>query len=70
MRSRRCRTSRRSSSPARTTRVTPLSHSRRIADGIAGSSLVIFEDVGHMAMFEEHARVTELIFDLVEKTAS
>ena len=49
--------------------VTPLSHSRRIAEGIAGSSLVIFEDIGHMAMFEEHARVTELIFDLVEKTA-
>ena len=49
--------------------VTPLSHSRRIANGIAGSSLVIFEDTGHMAMFEEHVRVTELIFDLVEKTA-
>jgi len=49
--------------------VTPLSHSRRIADGIAGSSLVIFEDTGHMAMFEEHARVTELVLELAEKTA-
>jgi pimeloyl-ACP methyl ester carboxylesterase len=49
--------------------VTPLSHSRRIADDIAGSSLVIFEDIGHMAMFEEHVRVTELILELVEKTA-
>ena len=49
--------------------VTPLSHSRRIADGITGSSLVIFEDTGHMAMFEEHVRLTELIFELVEKTA-
>jgi len=49
--------------------VTPLSHSRRIADDIAGSSLVIFEDVGHMAMFEEHVRVTELILELAEKTA-
>ena len=49
--------------------VTPLSHSRRIADGIAGSSLVIFEDTGHMAMFEEHVRVTELILELAEKTA-
>ena len=49
--------------------VTPLSHSRRIADGIKGSSLVIFEGTGHMAMFEEHARVSELIGDLVEKTA-
>ena len=49
--------------------VTPLSHSRRIADGITGSSLVIFEDTGHMAMFEKHVRVTELIDDLVEKTA-
>ena len=50
--------------------VTPLSHSRRIADGIKGSTLVIFEDTGHMAMFEEHGRVTELIFELVEKTAA
>ncbi|MGH3457961.1 alpha/beta fold hydrolase [Aeromicrobium sp.] len=49
--------------------VTPLSHSRRIADGIAGSSLVILDDTGHMAMFEEHVRVTELILDLAEKTA-
>jgi pimeloyl-ACP methyl ester carboxylesterase len=49
--------------------ITPLSHSRRIADGIAGSSLVIFEDTGHMAMFEEHARVTELVLELAEKTA-
>ena len=49
--------------------VTPLSHSRRLADGIAGSSLVIFEDTGHMAMFEEHARVTELVLELAEKTA-
>lgn len=49
--------------------ITPLSHSRGIAEGITGSSLVIFEDTGHMAMFEEHARVSELIGDLVEKTA-
>jgi pimeloyl-ACP methyl ester carboxylesterase len=49
--------------------ITPLSHSRRIADGIAGSSLVIFEDAGHMAMFEEHVRVTELVLELAEKTA-
>lgn len=50
--------------------VTPLSHSRRIADGIAGSSLVILEDTGHMAMFEQHARITELISNLAEKTAT
>lgn len=49
--------------------ITPLSHSRRIAEGIAGSSMVILEDTGHMAMFEEHVRVTELILDLAEKTA-
>jgi pimeloyl-ACP methyl ester carboxylesterase len=49
--------------------ITPLSHSRRIAEGITGSSLMILEDTGHMAMFEEHARVSELIGDLVEKTA-
>ena len=49
--------------------VTPLSHSRRIADRIAGSSLVILEDTGHMAMFEEHVRVTDLVLELAEKTA-
>ncbi len=50
--------------------VTPLSHSRRIADGIAGSSLVILEDTGHMAMFEEHGRVTDLIRELAEKVSA
>jgi pimeloyl-ACP methyl ester carboxylesterase len=46
--------------------ITPLSHSRRIAAGIKGSSLVILEDTGHMPMFEEHVRVTELILKLAE----
>ena len=50
--------------------ITPLSHGRRIAEGITGSSLVILEDTGHMAMFEEHARVTELILGLAEKIAA
>jgi pimeloyl-ACP methyl ester carboxylesterase len=50
--------------------ITPLSHGRRIADGITGSSLVILEDTGHMAMFEEHARVTELILGLAEKVSA
>lgn len=49
--------------------VTPLSHSRRLADGIGGSTLTILEGTGHMAMFEEHVRVTELILQLAEKTA-
>ena len=47
--------------------VTPLSHSRRLADAIVGSSLVVLEDTGHMAMFEEHVRITELVLDLAEK---
>ena len=49
--------------------VTPLSHSRHIAEGIAGSSLIILEETGHMPMFEQHVRVTEIISDLVEKVA-
>jgi pimeloyl-ACP methyl ester carboxylesterase len=49
--------------------ITPLSHSRRIAGGIAGSSLVILEDTGHMAMFEEHVRITDLILELAEKAS-
>lgn len=49
--------------------ITPLSHNRRLADAIAGSSMVILEDIGHMPMFEEHARVSELILELAEKTS-
>jgi pimeloyl-ACP methyl ester carboxylesterase len=49
--------------------ITPLSHGRRIADGVAGSTLVILEDTGHMAILEEHVRVTELILQLAEKVA-
>ena len=47
--------------------ITPLSHSRRIAAGIEGSNLVILERAGHMTMFEEHVRVTEIVQDMVEK---
>jgi pimeloyl-ACP methyl ester carboxylesterase len=49
--------------------ITPLSHSRRIAAGIESSSLVILERTGHMVMFEEHVRVTEIIQDAIEKVA-
>lgn len=50
--------------------ITPLSHGRRIAEGIPGSSLVILEDTGHMGMFEQHARVTEIVSGLAEKVAA
>ncbi len=50
--------------------ITPLSHGRHIAEGIAGSQLVILEGTGHMGMFEEHARVTELVLGLAEKVAA
>lgn len=49
--------------------ITPLSHSRRIAQGVEGSNLVILERTGHMVMFEEHVRVTEIIQDLAEKVS-
>ncbi|TXL58094.1 alpha/beta fold hydrolase [Aeromicrobium terrae] len=49
--------------------ITPLSHSRRIAAGVEGSNLVILERTGHMVMFEEHVRVTEIIQEMVEKVA-
>lgn len=45
--------------------VTPISHSRRLAQLIPGAKLVAVEDAGHMVMFEEHARVTKVIEDVL-----
>lgn len=45
--------------------LTPIKHSRRLADLIPGARLVALDDVGHMAMFEEHQSVTKVIEDVV-----
>ncbi len=49
--------------------VTPIKHSRRLAEAIPGAKLVALEDVGHMVMFEEHAKVTKVIEDVLEDIA-
>lgn len=49
--------------------ITPIKHSRRLADQIPGAKLVVLEDVGHMVMFEEHEKVTEVIEDVLEAIA-
>ncbi|VXC31870.1 alpha/beta fold hydrolase [Aeromicrobium sp. 9AM] len=49
--------------------VTPIKHSRRLAEAIPGARLVALEDVGHMVMFEEHAKVTKVIEDVLEEIA-
>lgn len=45
--------------------MTPVKHSRRLADLIPDAKLVVLDDVGHMVMFEEHQRVTEIIQDIL-----
>jgi pimeloyl-ACP methyl ester carboxylesterase len=46
--------------------ITPIKHSRVLADLIPDATLVAVEDAGHMVVFEEHERVTKVIEDLVE----
>ncbi|MDX6277426.1 MAG: hypothetical protein QOJ72_1554 [Nocardioidaceae bacterium] len=46
--------------------ITPIKHSRVLADLIPNATLVAVEDAGHMVVFEEHERVTKVIEDLVE----
>lgn len=46
--------------------LTPFRHSRRLAADIPGATLVGVEDAGHMVMFEQHDKVTEVITDMYE----
>ena len=46
--------------------ITPIKHSRRLAEQIPGAKLVVLDGVGHMVMFEEHEKVTELIENVLE----
>lgn len=45
--------------------LTPVQHSRRLADAIPGAELVVLDDIGHMLMFEQHEAVTEVIEDVL-----
>lgn len=47
--------------------ITPIKHSRRLAEAIPGAKLVALEDVGHMVMFEEHQKVTKVIENVLEE---
>lgn len=49
--------------------LTPFRHSRRLAEEIPGARLVAIEDAGHMVMFEDHDKVTEVITDVYEGIA-
>lgn len=46
--------------------LTPIKHSRRLADLIPDAKLVVVEGAGHMMMFEQHQMVTEAIEDVLE----
>jgi pimeloyl-ACP methyl ester carboxylesterase len=41
--------------------LTPIKHSRRLAQQIPGAELVVLDDIGHMLMFEAHEAVTKAI---------
>lgn len=45
--------------------LTPIRHSRKLANTINGAKLVELDDTGHMVMFEEQEEVTRLIADMV-----
>ena len=47
--------------------LTPLKHSRRLADKIPGARLIAIEDGGHMLPFEANEQVSEAIDGLVEE---
>lgn len=47
--------------------VTPLKHSRRLADRIPGARLIALEDAGHMIPFEGNQQVTEAIEELADE---
>ena len=49
--------------------LTPFRHSRRLVEEIPGARLVAVEDAGHMVMFEDHDKVTEVIRDVYEGIA-
>jgi pimeloyl-ACP methyl ester carboxylesterase len=47
--------------------LTPLKHSRRLANRIPGARLIAIEDGGHMLPFEANQQVSEAIESLVEE---
>lgn len=51
-------------------KLTPMRHSRRLAELIEGSELVAFEGAGHMMMLERHEDVTEAIEALWRSAAA
>jgi len=46
--------------------MTPLRHSRRLADQIPGAELIVLDDIGHMLMFEDHEAVTRAVEDVLD----
>jgi pimeloyl-ACP methyl ester carboxylesterase len=46
--------------------ITPIKHSRVLADLIPDAKLVAIEGAGHLVVFEQHERITKVIEDLVE----
>jgi pimeloyl-ACP methyl ester carboxylesterase len=51
-------------------RLTPLAHSRRIAEAIPGSELVVYPGAGHMLPLERPTEVTERLAALVRAAAA
>ena len=49
--------------------ITPISHSRRIAELVPTAELVEVEGAGHMVLLEGHAAVTEAVEHLLDEVA-
>lgn len=47
--------------------LTPVKHSRRLAEAIPGSRLIVLDEIGHMLMFEDHETVTRAIEDVIDE---
>jgi pimeloyl-ACP methyl ester carboxylesterase len=46
--------------------LTPVKHSRRLAESIPGAQLIVLDGIGHMLMFEDHEAVTKAIEDVLD----
>lgn len=46
--------------------LTPVKHSRRLAEQIPGAELIVLDDIGHMLMFEAHEAVTKAVEDVLD----
>jgi pimeloyl-ACP methyl ester carboxylesterase len=50
--------------------MTPVRHSRRMAELLPEAELALCQGAGHMLMIEQHRRVNDLLADLLERAGA